>query len=85
VQEEQKKPHPAIKFLFFLLLLTFFGGGAVLFANLFGHFLSESAFAIFALVIMAELAILFVAGVIVRVTAAHRAFRSAAEKSSDSN
>lgn len=85
MEEEQKKPHPVIKFLFFVFLLTFFCGGAIVFANLFGHFLSESAFAIFALVIMAELAILFVAGIFVRVTATHRALRSAAEKSSDSN
>lgn len=57
-----------------------FGGGAVIFANLFGHFLPEEAFAIIALIIMAELFLFFFVGVSVLAVARLRAIQAAAKK-----
>lgn len=84
-EEKQPGPSPVLLSFIWLLLLTFFGGGAILFANAFGHFLSESAFAIVALVVMADLAVLLIAGVFVRVIGWHRAIREAAKKSGNSD
>jgi len=74
--ENQAKPHPVVKSLFFVFLVTFFGGGLALVVNLFIPFLGEAAFAILALVIMAELLILLVVGKCVQVISALRALRS---------
>ncbi|HVA47047.1 MAG TPA: hypothetical protein VNH11_11830 [Pirellulales bacterium] len=82
--EKQPQPPLTLKVLFWIFLLTFFGGGVILFANPFGHFLPEAAFAIIALAIMAEFALLFVVGAFVRVIGWHRAIRAAAEKSRNS-
>lgn len=73
-------PPPLIKVLFWLFLLSFFGGGAILLANLFGHFLPEAAFAIVALVVMSEIALLFVVGVSVRVFRWQRTIGALADK-----
>lgn len=80
----EKQPPLILKVLCWLFLVSLFGGGAVLFANLFGHFLPEAAFAIVALVIMAELVVLLIAGSTVRAISRVRALREAAQKSSRS-
>ena len=51
--EEQKRPHPIVLALFVAFLVAFFGGGLLLFVNLFVRFLPEAAFAIIALIVAA--------------------------------
>lgn len=58
----EKKPHPVVVGLFWLFLVSFFGGGLAVFVHLFIPFLSEAAFAIIALVLLAEFVVLWVAG-----------------------
>ena len=62
-----KKPNRVVLFLGLLLLLQVFGGGLAVFINLFFPFLSEAAFCILAIVLMAEFVILFVVGKCVQV------------------
>ncbi len=69
---DSNKPHPLVRVLLAVILMTFFGGGLALFLNLFIPFLSEGAFAIIALIIMAELLALFVVGKCVQVISALR-------------
>jgi len=58
--DDRRKPPLAVRILILIILMTFFGGGLALFVNLFVPFLNEAAFAILALIIMAE----FVVGII---------------------
>ena len=73
------KPHPIVTVLFFAFLLTFFGGGLLLFINLFVPFLPEAAFAIVALVVGAMFLVLLIVGKCVQViTALRRATKTTA-------
>jgi len=47
--EDTKTPHPIVKYLFIVFLIGFFGGGLLLFVNLFVPFLDEGAIAIIGL------------------------------------
>jgi hypothetical protein len=77
--EKEKRLHPVVVILSWIFLITFFGGGLVMFVNLFVHFLNEGVFAIIALVIMAELVVLLVVAKTMQVISA---LRHAAESSS---
>jgi hypothetical protein len=72
---KQNKPHPLLRILFLVFLASFFGGGLLLFLNLFFHFFNEAAFAIIALVIMAEFLLLLFVGICVRAVSALRSLR----------
>lgn len=60
--DDSTKPRPVATALFLLFLLTFFGGGLLLFINLFVPFLPEEAFALIALVVGSMLVVLAVVG-----------------------
>lgn len=79
-EEQPRQPPMIVKILFWSFVLSFFGGGAILFANLFWHFLPQSAFAFIALIIMAELVPLLIVGIAASVIGRMRAIRRAAEK-----
>ena len=70
--EDDKKPHPTVTFLFVMFLIAFFGGGLLLFINLFVPFLSETAFAIIALSVGAMFMVLLVVGKCVQAITALR-------------
>jgi hypothetical protein len=57
-----QRPHPVVTGLFLLFLITFFGGGLLLFVNLFVKFLPEGVFAIIGLCIGVEFVVLAIAG-----------------------
>lgn len=71
--QDEKPLHPVVGAAFLLFLLQFFGCGLAVFVNLFVPFLGEMAFPIIALVLMAELAVLFVVGKAVQIVTALRA------------
>jgi hypothetical protein len=70
--EDDKRPHPIIAVVFVLFLTAFFGGGLLLFVNLFVPFLPEAAFAIIALSVGGMLLVLLVVGKCVQVVTALR-------------
>jgi hypothetical protein len=59
---DERKPHPVVTALLLLFLFQFFGGGIVVFLNLFLHFLEESVFAIIAVVLLSEFVVLLIVG-----------------------
>lgn len=69
------KLHVLLQILLALFLITFLGGGLFLFINLFIPFLSEAAFCIIALIIMAELLPLLIVGRCLQVVSVLRALR----------
>ncbi len=70
--EDGKRPHPIIAVGFVLFLIAFFGGGLLLFVNLFVPFLPEAAFAVIALGVGGMLLVLLVVGKCVQVVTALR-------------
>jgi hypothetical protein len=65
------------KILFWAFIAEFFGGMAILLANFFWRFLPQAAFAIVALIIMAQLAPLLVIATLVKVAMGRGAGRAA--------
>lgn len=59
---DPRKPHPLTRLVLAALLVTFFGGGLLLFVNLFVPFLNEGAQAIIGGVVLVELVVGAVVG-----------------------
>lgn len=64
--EDQNKPHIVVAVVGWVLLITFFGGGLLLFINLFVPFLPEEVFPIIALSVLALLVVGWIAGTCVQ-------------------
>jgi hypothetical protein len=64
-------------------LFTFFGGGLALFVNLFIPFLHGDAYAVIALIIMAEFVVLLVVGKAMQMISALRSLRDASAATRD--
>lgn len=67
---DNAKPHPVVRAIVALVLVTFFGGGLLVFVNLFIPFLNEAAFSIIALILLAEFLVLFFVGKCMQVLSA---------------
>jgi hypothetical protein len=68
----QNRPHRVIRVFLAVFLITFFGAGLALFVNLFIPFLNEGAFALIALLVMAEFLVMFIVGKSIQVVSALR-------------
>ena len=75
---DKTKPSLITQVLLAIFLLTFFGGGLALFVSLFIPFLDKDAYAIIALMVMAEVVVLLLVGKIMQVVSGLHRLRNAA-------
>ena len=82
---DKTKPHPLTRLMLATLLVTFFGGGLLVFVNLFVPCLNERAHAIISGVVLAELVVGAVAGKCMQAVSALRRLRDISGVNLDSS